>query len=147
MGYKFDTEQGSREFRVAERPARECVKLWNLEDTTIFDDIRAVHQTCRSILCDDELLVVPEAAAASSCCLGSYAVNSGRDSSLVHSISSVNIGTHARLDECFSHLSLADVSVQSGYGDDMINDDLDKRFFEIDYDNYDKIYDDTVLLL
>ena len=147
VGYKFDTEQGSREFRVVERPARECVKLWNLEDTTIFDDIRAVHETCRSILCDDELLVVPEASIANSWSLGSYAVNSGRDSSLVHSISSVNIGTHARLDECFSNLSLADVSVQSGYGDDMINDDLDKRFFEIEYDNYDKIYDDTVLLL
>ena len=40
VGYKYDTEQGEREFKVVERPVRECVKLHNLEDTTLFDDIK-----------------------------------------------------------------------------------------------------------
>ena len=37
-------------FRVVERPVRECVKLLNLEDTTLFDDIRAVREASREIL-------------------------------------------------------------------------------------------------
>ena len=50
IGYKYDTEQGERKFRLVERPIRECVRLLNLEDTTIFEDIEAVRNASREIL-------------------------------------------------------------------------------------------------
>ena len=50
IGYKYDTEQGERKFRLVERPIRECVRLLNLEDTTIFEDIEAVRNASKEIL-------------------------------------------------------------------------------------------------
>ena len=44
VGYKYDTEQGDRQFRLVERPVRECIKLFNLEDTTLFDEIERVRE-------------------------------------------------------------------------------------------------------
>ena len=50
VGYKYDTEQGDRMFRVVERPVRECVKLFNVEDTTLFQDIAEVRDLCSKVL-------------------------------------------------------------------------------------------------
>ena len=50
IGYKYDTEQGERIFKVVERPVRECVKLFNIEDTTLFQDIEAVREMSKNIL-------------------------------------------------------------------------------------------------
>ena len=50
IGYKFDTEQGERTFRIVERPIRECVKLLDLEETTLFEDIEAVRVASKEIL-------------------------------------------------------------------------------------------------
>ena len=57
VGYKFNTEQGTREFRVVERPARECVKLMSVDDTTLLDDIREVREAAEAILGDEILHV------------------------------------------------------------------------------------------
>ena len=50
IGYKFDTEQGDRLFRTVERPVRECVKLMNIEDTSLFEDIAEVRLASEKIL-------------------------------------------------------------------------------------------------
>ena len=53
VGYKYDTEDGRRDFRLVERPVRQCVKLWNIEDTTILEDIARVRQASADILGED----------------------------------------------------------------------------------------------
>ena len=50
ISYKFDTEGGQREFRSVERSVRDCVKLWNIEDTTIFEDIEQVRKASSEVL-------------------------------------------------------------------------------------------------
>ena len=50
VGYKYESEPGKRDFRLVERPVRECVKLFNIEDTTIFEDIRSVRDFCKVLL-------------------------------------------------------------------------------------------------
>ena len=50
VGYKYESEPGKRDFRLVERPVRECVKLFNIEDTTIFEDIRSVRDFCKDLL-------------------------------------------------------------------------------------------------
>ena len=56
VSYKHNTEDGERKFSIVERPARECIKLFNIEDTSLLDDIRAVQTSCKKIL-DDEQIV------------------------------------------------------------------------------------------
>ena len=58
VSYKHDTEDGERKFSIVERPARECIKLFNIEDTSLLDDIRAVQISCKKIL--DEEQIVPQ---------------------------------------------------------------------------------------
>ena len=43
IGYKFDTIAGERIFQIVERPVREVVKLMHIDDTSIFYDIKDVH--------------------------------------------------------------------------------------------------------
>ena len=50
ISYKFDTEGGQREFRTVERSVRDIVKIWNIEETTIFEDIERVRNASREIL-------------------------------------------------------------------------------------------------
>ena len=117
-----------------------------MEETTLFDDIRAVRDACRVILGDDELLRSPTLLVSSvgHCCVASYACNSVQGSSVDRMDLSVNIGTHAMPDGC--ELSVADHGVPVEYEDEMINDKLDNQFFDIDYD-YDDMYNDKLLLL
>merc|ERR1719430_2929985 len=46
-----DDHEGSRH-SVVERPARACVKLMNIEDTSILDDMRKVRKSAEEILKD-----------------------------------------------------------------------------------------------
>ena len=41
-----------------ERPARECIKLLNIEDTSLLDDIRAVQKSSQELL--DKEQVIPQ---------------------------------------------------------------------------------------
>ena len=50
VGYKFDSEQGDRVFRTVERPVREVIKLFNVEDTSLFEEIAEVRSACEQIL-------------------------------------------------------------------------------------------------
>ena len=43
-----------RDFRTVERPVRDCVKLCNIEDTSIFEDIEQVREACKVILQEDD---------------------------------------------------------------------------------------------
>ena len=113
VGYKFDTESGSREFRVVERPARECVKIWNIEDTTLLDDIKAVREASQAILGDGVLVSNSDGISHGNgssygyCSydgdgifheddvnVATYACNSigGSD---IYSIAAIDVGTHA----------------------------------------------------
>ena len=51
----MDTMEG--EINVVERPVRECVRLFNIEDTSLLDDIQAVRAAAEKIL--DEGNIVP----------------------------------------------------------------------------------------
>ena len=50
IGYKYDTNKGERLFRLVERPVRECVKLLNIEDTTLLEEIEVVRNASKEIL-------------------------------------------------------------------------------------------------
>ena len=44
ISYKQTNDEGEGEINVIERPARECVKLFNIEDSTLLDDMKAVRE-------------------------------------------------------------------------------------------------------
>ena len=44
VSYKHDTTNGTRVSQTIERPVREVVKLMNIEDTTLLDDIKLVQE-------------------------------------------------------------------------------------------------------
>ena len=62
IGYKFDTTDGERTFKIVERPVREVVKLMHIDDTSILDDIKNVHNQARKefdmqrLVTSDEIL-------------------------------------------------------------------------------------------
>ena len=58
VSYKQTNDDGEGEINVIERPARECVKLFNIEDSTLLDDMKAVREASKKIL--DEKNIVPE---------------------------------------------------------------------------------------
>ena len=64
-------------FRTVERPIRECVKLFNLEDTTIFEDIAEVRATSQKILsCSVQFSSVPRHGWDSSTWSSAHGCNS-----------------------------------------------------------------------
>ena len=148
VGYKFNTEQGTREFRVVERPARECVKLMSVDDTTLLDDIREVREAAEAILGDEILHVrmdtdkIDERFHKVTTC----ACNQLLHLDSVFSCAAIDICTHSR--------SSYDVHAIDGYRDEIwsgerqlqIESDYDDEIFDIDND-YDKIYDDMIYLL
>ena len=146
VGYRYNTEQGTREFRVVERPARECVKLWNLEDTTLFDDIRAVHDASRAILGYDVMSDGEDPHGVGGNSVGF--VCSSQTSHVGFRAAGIDVGTLATSDNVAalsSCYAVRDFQME----EDMIGDEsLDQEFFKIDYDydNYDT-YDDILLLL
>ena len=212
VGYKFDTEQGTREFRTVERPARECVKLWNLEDTTIFDDIREVRDASQTILHGDGslqstvLYVDGDSFFQSSCLdgygslqsadlhggglfkstvrhsdgdslfrasslhvddggsfeftaqeedgdgvvpvtLSTYCCNPTLVSQVSYSVAAIDVGTHAMSDDIPTYGSVHGLSGLDSEEDMMIDESLDREFFELDDYDYDEKFNDKLLLL
>ena len=58
VSYKQVNEEGEGEINVVERPVRDCVKLFHIDDTTLLDDLKAVREAATKIL--DEQKVVSE---------------------------------------------------------------------------------------
>ena len=58
ISYKHDTEDGSRKMTIVERPVRQVVKLCDIEDSSLLDDITAVRNAAKKII--DERRIVPE---------------------------------------------------------------------------------------
>ena len=58
ISYKHDTEDGSRKMTIVERPVRQVVKLGDIEDTSLLDDITAVRNAAKKII--DDRSIVPE---------------------------------------------------------------------------------------
>ena len=146
IGYKFDTEQGSREFRVVERPVRECVKLMNLEDTTLFDDIKTVREACQDVLGDQSMGQVQDGAVAGSSSMVTYACNVSSDA--VFSCRAVDVGTHARFDSDGVYCSVGD-QIGEAEREIELDDEMNDMFFDIDTNDtyYDKFNDDCLCLL
>ena len=58
ISYRFKNEDGETKFNVVERPSREVVKLMNIDDTSLLDDIKAVQEAAKKIL--DNKKIVPD---------------------------------------------------------------------------------------
>ena len=56
VSYKHDTEDGERKFSIVERPVRECIKLMNIEDTSLLDDIKMVQKASQQVLDEDQIV-------------------------------------------------------------------------------------------
>ena len=99
VGYKFDTEQGERQFRTVERPVRECVKLLNLDDTTLLEDIQAVRDATQFLLNGDvySSQAVSNTVVHDSFPMVTYGCNQISSIDPVLSSAAVDIGTHAIL--------------------------------------------------
>ena len=82
IGYKYDTENGERKFKIVERPVREIVKLQHIDETSIIEDIKNVQVEARKlfdshkIVTDDELFDVPSIASYGACDYYQYYSNS-----------------------------------------------------------------------
>ena len=50
ISYKCDTEGDGYRHSVVERPSRATVKLWNVEDTTLLDDMKNAHELAAKLL-------------------------------------------------------------------------------------------------
>ena len=50
VSYKHDTTTGERKYQEVERPVREIVKLFNIEDTTLLEDIKKVQDAAKQTL-------------------------------------------------------------------------------------------------
>ena len=176
IGYKFDSEQGVREFRVVQRPVREVVKLWNLEETTLFDDIREVRAASKAIIHGDVamvpsfcqmlgLSVAPD--FSSSIGQGFSSSNDGKNavvplysvghvcnpiesSDIGYNAAAIIVGTHATYGDD-AILNFSHVCNDSKMEDDFLDIDMDEEFFMIkdqnDYDKNDKYDDNDILLL
>ena len=59
IGYKYDSENGERVFKTVERPVRQIVKLMEVNDTSLLDDIKNVQKEAKKIF-DSHKLVTPD---------------------------------------------------------------------------------------
>ena len=58
ISYKHDTEDGCRKLSIVDRPVRQVVKLCDIEDSSLLDDITAVRKAATKII--DARKVVPQ---------------------------------------------------------------------------------------
>ena len=58
VSYNHDTEDGHKVFIIVDRPVRQVVKLMNIDDTTIIQDIQKVHTDARKRIGDQKLVNV-----------------------------------------------------------------------------------------
>ena len=61
ISYKHDTEDGERKFSIVERPVRECIRLLNIDDTSLLEEIAAVQKLAIHILDSERILPLNEA--------------------------------------------------------------------------------------
>ena len=61
ISYKHDTESGERKLSIVDRPVRECIRLLNIEDTSLLEDIAAVKKQAEKILDDENIFSRGEA--------------------------------------------------------------------------------------
>ena len=135
VGYKYSSEEGEKTFRVVERPVRECVKLLNIDDTTIFEDIERVREECKRILGEEELSVT---SAVSS-------------SARAATTSDKNCDLNAFYFGAYFETPDEEIYDQSCYNCDIgrserelgLSSEDAENFFEIDYDL--KPYDNVIL--
>merc|ERR1711909_120565 len=59
ISYKHDTEDGSRKLSIVDRPVRQVVKLCDIEDSSLLDDITAVRNAAKKII-DDRKVITQE---------------------------------------------------------------------------------------
>ena len=59
IGYKYDSENGERVFKTVERPVRQIVKLMEVNDTSLLDDIKNVQMEAKKLF-DSHKLVTPD---------------------------------------------------------------------------------------
>ena len=60
ISYKHDTEDGSRKMSIVDRPVRQVVKLCNIDDTSLLDDIAAVRKAAKKIIDDRKVVTQKE---------------------------------------------------------------------------------------
>ena len=60
ISYKQLNDKLEGDINVVERPARECVKLFNIEDTSLLDDIKAVRDAAEQILDEKQVVTKKE---------------------------------------------------------------------------------------
>ena len=60
ISYKHDTEDGSRKLSIVDRPVRQVVKLCNIDDTSLLDDIAAVRKAAKKIIDDRKVVTQKE---------------------------------------------------------------------------------------
>merc|ERR1712179_452205 len=68
VSYKHDTEDGSRKLSIVDRPVRQVVKLCDIEDSSLLDDITAVRNAAKKIIddrnvvpkCEIDKVIIPE---------------------------------------------------------------------------------------
>ena len=60
ISYKHDTEDGSRKMSIVDRPVRQVVKLCDIEDTSLLDDIAAVRNAAKKIVDDRKVVTQQE---------------------------------------------------------------------------------------
>ena len=141
VGYKYDSEQGERIFRLVERPIRECVKLMNVEDSTLFDDIKMVRDASEAILG----YCVNWHSRHNTRCLTTYACNS-TSTDVFYRSCAADIG-HVVADV------IGDIGVETNYAVAEqvmgLRDEDNDTYFDIPiYDNYyDEIHDNNICLL
>ena len=58
ISFKHDTDDGSRKLSIVDRPVRQVVKLCDIEDSSLLDDITAVRNAAKKII--DDRNVVPQ---------------------------------------------------------------------------------------
>ena len=146
VGYKFNTEDGSRQFKIVERPVREVVRLMNVEDTTLFEEIQSVRDTCRQVLGNADMVDVQKKTVVKARS-SNYIVTNACNSFLAPEFScmAVDIGTHAILD-CDDMLG-GGVGAQLGGSETELGLPHDE-IFNIENDNvYDTYENDYLCLL
>ena len=147
VGYKFDSEQGDRVFRTVERPVREVIKLFNVEDTSLFEEIAEVRSACEEILSssvvwyhasNSSLLELPQTYA----CNSSFSLGS-------HGYYSTDVGFLVRdqfVDGCQFECGAVDDSLWGETEIGMDSEDNDTFFMINNNDTYDDKIDKICLL-
>ena len=72
IGYKYKLEKGERIFKTVERPVREIVKLLNIDDTSLLDDIKSVQNHARKLFDTQKIVSTDEVDNAAISSSGTF---------------------------------------------------------------------------